>query len=215
MKSKIVKENLTDYLEKKFPQYPGEFDEFEKRYRENKMPKDSSGEYDKVIYSEDDWKIIKNPTSISYIDSSSRGVVTKNGDLYIENNSGSHIHNDILLILYKKGILKGEFKKGWGKKLPTETGFLTVQRYKDTKYIAIGESNKIIYNEGDWEKLSPLYDKFLEPVRKKNPNLTFTNKLVGFKFFKRAENDEEGYNSKNNTLKEDINTQKNLIKNFL
>ena len=44
-----------------------------------------------------------------------------------------------------KGIIIEKPKKNWGRKTPQESGFLTVQRYKSSPYIAIGESNRYIY----------------------------------------------------------------------
>jgi len=139
-----------------------------------------------VIAKDGDWKLYKNPKSIGLTSRGSRGVITPEGDLYIENKS-QKIHHDLLKILFEKGILKGEFTKKWGKQLPSQSGFLTVQRFKDTPYIAIGESNKLIYDEDAFKKYLPVYKKFLDRARKKNPKLGFKDRLVGMKFAKLKE----------------------------
>lgn len=186
---KLVKETLIegvgdDYLKNKY-NIPGEFDEFEKIFKLNQMKKDSNKDKNFIVYKKEDWAIIKNPSSIKNLGPSSRGVVLPDGNVYMESHSNKSIHNDILAILHDKNILPGEHRKNWGRKIPQDSGFLTVQRFKDTHFIAIGESNKSIYKETDWDDKVHLYDEFLEPARKKNPNLNFSNKLVGIKVFQR------------------------------
>lgn len=164
-----------------------------------------------IFKREDGWQLIKNPKSLENFGKSVRGVIALNGDVYLETFSKGTIHQDILGILLKKGIIKENTGKGWGKKLPQESGFLTVQRYKDSKWIAIGESNKIIYNEEDWQKLVKNYDEVLAKAKKNCPNIDFSNKLVGVKFqgLKNVKSKETG----DNTLKESY--QINLIKYHL
>ena len=146
-----------------------------------------------IVYKnvEDDWLIFKNPNDLNLIGPSSRGLIDKYGNLFIESYSNKTIHNDILAILYNTGLLEGKFRKNWGGKLPQDSGFLTIQRYKDSNFIAIGESNRLIYDENNWKEKESLYDEFLKLVRKKNPDMTFTTKLVGIKVFGKNNNDEQ------------------------
>lgn len=230
---KLVKESLIEgtgdkYFYNKNPAQVDDFAEFEKIYQAQQMEKkqhNNNGQ-DKIIYRKDrvypnglKWNIIKNPSSIKSLGPGVRGVIAPSGDVYFENFSGKHIHNDILPILYDLGELDGTFKPGWGKKLPQVSGFLTVQRFKDTPYIAIGESNKDIYDEDNYDNLVGEYDKFLKTAKQKNPNLSFSNKLVGIKTFKRKTNDENGIivskNKMSESLMDSISKQKNLIANWL
>jgi hypothetical protein len=172
-----VEEGIGDtYLEKKYG-IPDEFADFDKKYTASKT------KYDDITYQDDDWQIIKNPKNIGDLGKSVRGVITENGDLYIESYSRG-IHNDILKILGEKGILPSVPKKNWTKFLPQQTGFLTVQRYKDSPYIAIGESNKLLYNEKDYNERIDYYREFLNRARSKMPNIKFIDRLVGTKGFK-------------------------------
>lgn len=169
-----IEEGVADtYLEKKYA-IPDEFADFEKKYIASKT------KYDDIIYQDGDWQIIKNPKNIIDLGKSVRGVIIENGDLYIESYSRG-IHNDILKILGEKGILDSVPKKNWTKKFPEETGFLTVQRYKDSPYIAIGESNKLLYNEKDYKKNIEHYRPILNRARSKMPNINFIDRLVGTK----------------------------------
>lgn len=179
----LIKEEIENYFQedvgdeylKRKHGMEGEFDEFEKRYISHKQQDDN------VVYREGDWKLIKNPNTLKDIGHSVRGVVLDSGDLYLESYSGKKIHNDLLKILYDNGILSYLPKKNWGKKSPNETGFLTVQRYKTSPYIAIGESNRYIYDEDDYQEHVDEYESFLNKAKQKNPNIKFENKLVGTK----------------------------------
>ena len=186
---KLVKEslkgiNLLDeglgeqYLKRKYPQYDWEFENFDKKFN------DFNNKNIEVIAEDGDWKLYKNPGSLQYLGPKVRGVITLNGDLYIENFSDK-IHNDILSILFKKGILKGKFKKNWTRKLPDDSGFLTVQRYNNSSIMAIGESNRLIYEEDDWNNLIKKYKPILKKAAEKNPGIKFIDKLIGKKIFKK------------------------------
>lgn len=182
--AKKQNESLTDkYLNKKFG-FKGEFEDFERYWKRMQMQaRKIDADKDVVVYTDKDgdWRLIKNPSSIDTLGSKARGVIiTKTGDIYMEEYS-KYIHNDLLTFLHEIGVLEGQFKRNWNGKLPTESGFLTVQRYKDTDIIAIGESNKLIYKEDDWHRLIHIYDKVIGLCKSKNPNLNLTNKLVGTK----------------------------------
>lgn len=177
--SKEAKEGVADKFVQQEPQLvnvPGEFDDFEKRFREETQDEENG----EVIYHSTDMKILKNPKTLKNIGSNVRGVITTNGDLYIEQESVG-IHNDILNILKGKGIVPDETKKLWGGRLPQQSGFLTVQRYKDTNTIAIGESNRLIYTKEAWKNYIKYYDIFLNKAQSKSSGINYTNKLIGLK----------------------------------
>lgn len=185
---KIIKETIQDfysedvgdeYLKRKYGM-SGEFDKFEKSY---KSQKSTENDVD-VIHTDDNWRLLKNPSSLEYIGDDARGVIMPNGDLYIESYGGLKIHNDILKILAQKGVLSSVPKKNWTRKLPQESGFLTVQRYNNSPYIAIGESNRLLYDEEDYNENIDHYRRFINAAKSKNPNLNFVDKLVGTKFLK-------------------------------
>ena len=171
------------YLKRKY-NMKGEFDDFETKYRKSL----SSKEYE-TIHSENNWSLYKNPNSLNNLGENVRGVILSNGDLYIESVSGEKIHNDILKILFDKGIINEKPKKNWGRKIPQESGFLTVQRYKSSPYIAIGESNRYIYDDDVYDKYKNYYQKYLDLAKTKNPNIKFINKLVGTKLITKTTGD--------------------------
>jgi len=219
MKAKLVKEILNEDLidkvrERRFGILDkDEHEDFNKYYAMQQLDKNKSDNHNQVVASKGDFKLIKNPTSIKDLQPGVRGVISPDGNLYMGNIAKGIIHVDIIEMLIEKGILpKDTNKNGWGKKLPQESGFLTVQRYKDTNYIAIGESNKLIYDEADWKEKIKFYNEFLQKAKKQNPNLVFTNKLVGIKIFKRAGHDEE---TAPHRLSENYDDQKNLMINFI
>lgn len=162
-----------EYLKRKY-HMSDEFDDFEKKFSTSKRNSEN------VFYRKGDWQLLKNPDNIKNLGESVRGVILENGDLYIESHSDV-IHNDILKILAEKGVLSSIPKKNWTAKLPTETGFLTVQRYKNSSYIAIGESNRLLYDESSYEIRKDVYDNFIDNARRKMPQINFINKLVGTK----------------------------------
>ena len=136
-----------------------------------------------ITYSDDsgNWQIIKNPDSLIRFGPKSRAVVLESGDLYVENQSYGTIHNDILRILYDKGILQGTFKKNWTLKKPAESGFLTLQRFNETHILAIGESNRHLYKEESYLANIENYKDFLQKAIEKHPSIHFALKLIGIK----------------------------------
>jgi hypothetical protein len=124
--------------------------------------------------------IIKNPKSLSGFPQGSRGVITKEGDLYVVADVSHVIHTDILEELRNKGIVS--FKPtGWED--PTETpniDFITVQRVWNKPVFAIGESYylpKAKYPE-ERAKALQFFEPFLNEARKKNPDLKFINEQI-------------------------------------
>jgi len=119
-----------------------------------------------VIYTDGNWKLIKNPRSLENFEPSVRGVIDAQGNLYLENIQ-LKIHHDILKILIEKNRLSNYvFKKNWNTFLPNEIGFLTVQRYNNGA-IAIGHSNKLIYDPEDFQKYYNIYNDFINKAREK------------------------------------------------
>ena len=146
------------------------------------------------------WKLIKNPNTLHNFGAKCRGVILLNGDLYLENFSNGTIHNDLLNQLYLENIFKEIPQKNWTKKLPQQSGFLTVQRYENTNYICIGESNSLIYDIDEWKKLIINYNKIINKAKAKNPEIQFSNKLVGIKQFKIQDLDSNKENIFNENL---------------
>ena len=136
-----------------------------------------------TIYSDDsgNWQIIKNPDSLIRFGQKSRAVVMESGDLYVENHCSGTIHNDILRILYDKRILSGTFRKNWTQKKPAESGFLTLQRYKETHILAIGESNRHLYRKESYPANIEYYKIFLQKAIERHPSIHFALKLIGIK----------------------------------
>jgi len=186
---KIINEEIIEgvgdtYLKNKY-NIPNEFSGFDKQYDINQIKNRESMQNDVIVYTEGNWNLIKNPSTLNNFGSSVRGVILNNGDFYLESFT-EKIHFDILNILYKLKIINDLPKRNWSNRLPQEVGVLTVQRYKNSPNISIGESNRLIYNQTDYDKYIRYYDEFLNKARLKCPNINFTNKLVGTKFFKVA-----------------------------
>jgi hypothetical protein len=158
-------------------QIPDEFQNFEKQYREKEQEEEKNGE---LIYHNNNLKIIKNPINLKGFGNNVRGIITTNGDIYLEEESQG-IHNDILSALKSKGIVPSATGKQWGNQLPQQSGFLTVQRYKNSNIIAIGESNRLIYTKNDWAKYIKYYNEFLNKAQSKTSQIQYSNKLIGIK----------------------------------
>ena len=183
MRAKKVQESVSDkYLENNYG-IPDEFDDFEKLYREKLAAEATDPEKNIVISKDGEWKLLKNPSSMAVLGSNVRGVITPDGNLYIENFSDK-IHQDILEILFEKGILKTKPTKSWGHHLPQRSGFLTVKRDNDKPSLAIGESNKVVYDEEVLARYFKYYASYINKARKINPSIKFNAKLVGKKITK-------------------------------
>jgi len=128
-----------------------------------------------------DVSVIKNPAKVKNLAEDIRGVIDKEGNLYVPSqNWGSH--TDILRALEKVGII--EAQQSWWNKLPKT--FVTVQRlYAKTNkdVFVIGESVEALNNEDegyrekwalpDIETCRDVFRPFIEKARKKNPNFKF------------------------------------------
>jgi hypothetical protein len=186
----IIKEEINEgvadtLLQKRYGVQP-EFTDFERQYNLQQLKKKQMGDRDVVVNTDGNWNLIKNPSSLNNIGNSVRGVILPNGDLYLESFS-EKIHYDLLRILANLHLLLENPKKNWSRKLPQESGFLTVQRYKNSPYISIGESNMLIYEKGNYDKLISYYKIFLDKAKTKNPGINFSDKLVGTKYFNTAD----------------------------
>ena len=112
---KFVRQDL--YLS----QVPDEFADFEKKYREEQgknkeevvlQLKGTRG-YSKKT------DLIKNPRNASNIGEWARGIIDKNGNLYIERNQTT-LHEDIINSLIEKKILSNTPNRSWWFKNPKE-----------------------------------------------------------------------------------------------
>jgi len=95
-------------------------------------------------------------------------------------------------------------RKNWTSKLPEESGFLTMQRFRNTSNICIGESNKLIYSDDNMEKYESSYMKFINVAKAKCPNINFVYKLVGIKSNFNGNFNTEGQNLMENIIKSEI-----------
>jgi len=94
---RTFKEGVGDeYLANKYGISP-EFSDFEKQFK-------SRQSNDEIVYRNADWILYKNP-DLNNIGESARGVIDKDGNLFIENFSQS-IHHDMIKILLSRGYFK-------------------------------------------------------------------------------------------------------------
>lgn len=166
-------EGIGDKYAEKFGVDP-EFSEFEKQYASKQ-----NVEREEVIYSDKEVTLIKNPKSLENIGSNVRGIVDKNGNLFVEQEV-SIVHDEILELLNKLRLVK--YIVGWHKKIPTE--FITVQRYYDTNLFYLGESNEMMQPDDDrfedhvaasYEESKPVFQQFIHRAKLKNPKIDFIN----------------------------------------
>jgi hypothetical protein len=130
--------------------------------------------------------LIKNPSSSNNIHNDARGIIDREGNLYV--NARQDVgHGIIIEFLEELGIVIHDPK--WNAHLPTD--FLTVQRYKDTNIFAIGESNLFAYPEKSYwyenaQKFKPFTKEekdeavnyFMNKAKEKNPLFRFVNKVI-------------------------------------
>lgn len=160
-----------------------------------------------------DLAIIRNPKSLNDIGAGVRGVIDPEGNLYTEQQS-TGIHFDILYELNKLGLV--EDVDNWDVKLPTN--FVTVQRYKKTNKYCLGESNysmsqNMLRRSGSayWEKMptleqaTPVYQRFLDRAKQKNPHIEFINEPIGYYY---------GNGTENNDIFEVENTNEDYFENL-
>jgi hypothetical protein len=204
---------------------PDEFSDFDTKYAKEQNKED-------IVYSKpyDDLVIIRNPKSWENIKAWVRGVIDKEGNLYVEQRP-ERIHDEILERLNDLGLVT--YHKDWDAQIPRE--FLTVQRYAMDNIILLGESNspmtkdedreKISWNKEYWMKIpkradaEPIYQQFLDRAKSKNPQMEFINENV--RYYDNNLGDNLRYTSENNrldneaypktTLNENINEAKEMM----
>lgn len=169
------------YVEKKYGIEP-EFANFEKDFKAKQSEEN-------IIYKDDKgWGIVKNPPSLTNLGNAVRGVITKDGDLYLELYS-EKIHVNIVDVLYEKGIVSKNFFDALDDYLPDE--YLTVQREGGTNDILVGESNDAMQDDeqmfSNWreplgvpdkEEVIPYFQKFMDAAKRKNPGINFINEHI-------------------------------------
>jgi hypothetical protein len=164
------------YAEKKFGVEP-EFSDFEKRYASKQ-----NVEQEEVVYQDNELILIKNPKSLEHIGSNVRGVVDKEGNLYVEQEVGN-IHEDILKILNSLNLIR--YQNNWERKIPSN--YITVQRYYNTDLFYLGESNETMlpdedrfedHNAARYVDAKPVFQQFIHRAKQKNPKIKFINDML-------------------------------------
>jgi len=124
--------------------------------------------------------IIKNPKTLKGIDDDSRGVIDKEGNLYVLESNVS-THTEMINVLEKNGLIKNVDK--WWKKIPTN--FVTIQRIWGEDKFAIGESNEVLlknyngpaerkrWNMPSIREARKTFMPFILAAREKHPNFKF------------------------------------------
>ena len=164
-----IEEGVGDkYLKRKY-NIADEFDDFEKKFNKSK----SKLNKDNIIGTIGKTDIIKNPSNLDNIEYGVRGVITKNGDLYLASIMSDVIHIDILLFLKNKGIINDRHV-GWEDLLKNKPNdFITVQRVWNKNIIAIGESYIIPKRGEEKQNALNLFVPFFNNAKIKNPNIKF------------------------------------------
>jgi hypothetical protein len=181
---KWIKEGVGDkYLTNNFPINP-EFYDFEKKYKSYKSIENKED----IIFNDGKGLIIiKNPKSLKNFGNSVRGIIDNKGNLYLEQFSVI-THDEMLKILIKLGLINN-YDEYWHRKRPI--GFISIQREKDQNLFLISESyltmkpeDKRNYKHRFWleipklEEVKPIFQKFLDKAKIKNPKLIFENKQI-------------------------------------
>jgi len=110
-------------------------------------------------------EVFKNPNSIKRLRPDIRGIVTENGDLYIIDNSGDVIHNQLSQWLNFKGYpLPNDVYSGF-----MHGAIVTVQRYENTDKFYLGETISPPTLERNYDK----YVSMLKLAKEKNPTIVF------------------------------------------
>jgi hypothetical protein len=147
------------YAEKKFkiPNYS----DFERGYRYHQLIKNKE-----ELIDGGDNILVKNPKDINAIDEWVRGVIDKDGNLFIEKEYNT-THTFILNILIKKGYIDDNFNRWWDDDEPTE--FVCVMREKHTNKLLLSES----YSKDFIEDYKYNFIEFTNKCKSKNPEWRF------------------------------------------
>lgn len=183
---KLTEDVGEKYAERAFGIKP-EFSDFDDKYKKISIEK----EKEEIIFQSDEVVIIKNPKSLNNIGPSVRGIIDKEGNLYVELRS-KLIHKSIIAIVESKLNHKLRPVTDWQLKLPID--FITVQRNKETNIFELGESNYVMRpieqrkNIKDkfsfWEQIpsreeaEPIFNEFLNKANAKNSKINFSNKII-------------------------------------
>jgi len=169
------------YAERNFPIDP-EFSDFENRYKAQKLIINN----EKIIFNDKKgFILIKNPKSLKDFGPWVRGVIDRNGNLYLEFTLNK-IHEEILTILDDLYLVK--YVEDWPTIFPTE--FISVQREDEKNLLLISESYTTMRPEEKrdmtrrisidfWSNVpsvaeaTPYFQKFLDKAKIKNPNINF------------------------------------------
>lgn len=165
---KMENEGVGDkYLEKKFG-IDQEFNDFH-----NKFNTKTNYENEKVV-NLNGLLLVRNPKSLKNIGDYVRGVVDKNGNIYVEIEVG-YIHDYILNELDQFGLIK--YVDEWENKTPTE--FITIQRYSSTDLFYIGESYFLFNpNHFNYKNLQQIFQNFINKAKQKNPQIKIVNEKL-------------------------------------
>jgi len=165
-----IEEGVADkYAEKRFG-IPDEESEFEKEYQQSISGKSSS-----KIGEVKGRPLVKNPKNLSSFPPGSRGVITKDGNLYLVADVENVIHVDILNTLKKLGIINTK-TRGWENPEDLDKfEYVTVQRVFNKPAFAIGESYALPKPKREEERKKALlfFKPYFEAAKKKNPKFEF------------------------------------------
>ncbi len=188
-KNKKTDEGVADkYAEKEFYMQP-EFGDFEKKHNE-KINRENREEIITGDYDGDKMNLIKNPKSLKNIGYNVRGLIDKEGNLYVEQKINT-AHSSIIAFLKEKGLIN--YQSRWNYEVPRE--FVTVVRYGATHIFALGESNEQMtptenrndprYEEywktvSDYDTSKQAFQMFLDRAKQKNPQIKFINRMIDY-----------------------------------
>jgi len=178
---KFINEGVGDtYAEKTFHISPT-FSNFEYRFKKEQSAEDN----EELIYIDEDngLAVIKNPKSIEHIGNNVRGIIDKNGNLYIELQRAL-MHADIANGLEDLGIINSVVSSS----PPTE--YICIQRYGSRNEIYLSEATPDMYPNdmrpdtwkdfAPFEKSFPVFQNFLNMAKQKNPIFDFVNKVIRY-----------------------------------
>jgi hypothetical protein len=161
------------YAELKF-NIPQKFTEFDQQYRRRYNNIGQEVIYRTINGIGNKITILKNPGTLENLGRYVRGVIDKKGNFYVEQESVL-IHVGIVRILNSLGITRDP--DDWYREDPSgpEIGFITVQR-KVEGDMYLGESNN--WYRDNREVAYPIFQKYLDNAKLKNPGINFVNKRI-------------------------------------
>lgn len=169
----MLDEGVADkYAQAKFG-IPDPEEEFEREYQKELASK--SGEEEEKLYVKG-IPIVKNPKGLKNFPPAARGVITRSGDVYMVPDNGTVIHQHIIDLMRKKGILKN--KKDWqGSVWETNPSvdYIGVQKAWKFNILGLSESYALPKPKFPEEREEALqfFAPFFKAASSKNPNLVF------------------------------------------